>query len=103
LLYRIFSTSRKFSVTVRTLKRVIVKDSQGRVCNGVSGQVLYSSPIMAEAKALLTAVEFAEDFGLRTIIKSDCLTLILALNGRMEVWPWQCYAWLGRMRDILAR
>ncbi|CAN0824796.1 hypothetical protein LINGRAPRIM_LOCUS1813, partial [Linum grandiflorum] len=74
---------------------VIIKDSQGRVCNGVSGQVLCSSPIMAEAKALLTTVEFAEDSGLRTIIKSDCLTLILALNGSMEVWPWQCYAWLG--------
>ncbi|CAN0892669.1 hypothetical protein LINGRAHAP2_LOCUS17687, partial [Linum grandiflorum] len=66
---------------------VIVQDSQERVCNDVSDQLLCSSPIMTEAKALLvTTMEFAEDSALRTIIKSDCLTLIQPLNGRMEIW-----------------
>ncbi|CAN0921717.1 hypothetical protein LINGRAHAP2_LOCUS32728 [Linum grandiflorum] len=47
---------------------------------------------MEEVKALLTLVEFAKDSDLRTIIKSNCLTLIQILKGRMEIRPWYCYA-----------
>ncbi|CAN0924753.1 hypothetical protein LINGRAHAP2_LOCUS34369 [Linum grandiflorum] len=81
---------------------VIIKDSHERVCNGSKGQFPCSSPFMAEVMALLKAIEFEKDSGLRTIIKSDCLTLIRALIGREEMRPCQCYALIGRMRAILS-
>ncbi|CAN1745341.1 hypothetical protein LINPERHAP1_LOCUS2413 [Linum perenne] len=58
---------------------------------------------MAEAKALLYAISLGESSGHPTIIKSDCLNLVMALRDFRIAWPWDCAAWLSTMRNTLNR
>ncbi|CAN1219845.1 hypothetical protein LINPERPRIM_LOCUS1721 [Linum perenne] len=32
-------------------------------------------------------------------ILSDCQELILAINGPKHRWPWECFGFLGRIKD----
>ncbi|CAI0464219.1 unnamed protein product, partial [Linum tenue] len=64
---------------------------------------LCSSPLEAEAKALLEALSLACHLSVPCWIRSDCLPLVLALSAPHESWPWRISAWLGIMVDLLAR
>ncbi|CAN1238542.1 hypothetical protein LINGRAPRIM_LOCUS2133 [Linum grandiflorum] len=68
---------------------------------GKAGKLVCSSALVAEAKALLEGLRLAELSSHRTCIFTDSLTLVLALKGDKDAWPWQCYAWLLLMKDIL--
>ncbi|CAN1179513.1 hypothetical protein LINPERHAP2_LOCUS34238 [Linum perenne] len=80
---------------------IIIKDSHGRIIDGNSGTLVCSFPIVAEAKALHTAIGQAVATGLPTVIKTDCLNLVDALRRDPTVWPWQCSAWLHLMSQML--
>ncbi|CAN1136386.1 hypothetical protein LINPERPRIM_LOCUS21075, partial [Linum perenne] len=60
-----------------------------------------AAPIVAEARALLTAIELAAELGGETCVKTDCLSLVDALRNNPSNWPWQCTAWIHRMSNIL--
>ncbi|CAN1761157.1 Transposon TX1 uncharacterized 149 kDa protein [Linum perenne] len=80
---------------------VIIKNTHGQVTDGKAGMTECSSALVAEAKALLVALRVAETLNGHSRIKSDCLTLIDALRHDITSWPWECYAWLLIMKDIL--
>ncbi|CAN1189143.1 hypothetical protein LINPERHAP2_LOCUS39718 [Linum perenne] len=82
---------------------VIIKDSHGRFVNGCAGAFPASSPIVAEARAMLEAVRLAVVSGQPSRIKSDCLTLVDALRHPNSSWPWQCNVWLLLIQDLLQR
>ncbi|CAN1752979.1 hypothetical protein LINPERHAP1_LOCUS4961, partial [Linum perenne] len=60
-----------------------------------------SSSIVVEAKALLEALSIAATSRDPTIVKSDCLNLVVALRDFRIAWPWECSAWLLSMKRIL--
>ncbi|CAN1187390.1 hypothetical protein LINPERPRIM_LOCUS31821, partial [Linum perenne] len=61
------------------------------------------APIVAEDKALHTAICHAATSGLQTVVKSDCLNLVEALRKNLMDWSWQCSAWLQLMSETLVR
>ncbi|CAN1144760.1 hypothetical protein LINPERHAP2_LOCUS14283, partial [Linum perenne] len=61
-----------------------------------------SSPIVAEAKVILVAIQIAVALEGPTIIKSDCLNLLSMLRDFRIVWPWECATWLGTMKQALS-
>ncbi|CAN1817234.1 hypothetical protein LINPERHAP1_LOCUS27993, partial [Linum perenne] len=60
-----------------------------------------SSPIVAEARAILEAVSWASTTHSRCSILSDCLTLVSSLSGPKHRWPWECYETLGSISCLL--
>ncbi|CAN1833195.1 Putative ribonuclease H protein At1g65750 [Linum perenne] len=80
---------------------VVVINSHGQVIGGKAGSLSCSSSIVAEAKAILVAIQTAVALEGPTIIKSDCLDLVSALRDFRIAWPWECAAWLGIMKQAL--
>ncbi|CAN1176032.1 hypothetical protein LINPERHAP2_LOCUS32296 [Linum perenne] len=80
---------------------IIIKDFHGRIIDGYSGTIGCSSPIVVEAKALLTAINLAVTSGYPTVVESDCLNLVDALRRNKSTWPWQCSTWLQLMTNLL--
>ncbi|CAN1806173.1 hypothetical protein LINPERHAP1_LOCUS24582 [Linum perenne] len=60
---------------------VVVTSSMGQICDGRAGNFVCSSPIVAEAKALLEAVSYAARSPHQCMVFSDCLTLINCLHS----------------------
>ncbi|CAN1188801.1 hypothetical protein LINPERHAP2_LOCUS39547 [Linum perenne] len=80
---------------------VIVRDSHGEVVDGYAGTLSCSSPLVAEARALLEATRRAATIPGTSCIKTDCLTLVNALRKGPTIWPWECAAWLHIMDELL--
>ncbi|CAN1152069.1 Putative ribonuclease H protein At1g65750 [Linum perenne] len=80
---------------------VIVRNPHGQVIDGKAGKLLCSSALVAEAKAVLEALRLAERSNIQSYVRSDSLVIVNALRGEKERWPWQCYAWLLIMKNIL--
>ncbi|CAN1127224.1 hypothetical protein LINPERHAP2_LOCUS3898 [Linum perenne] len=78
-----------------------MKDHHGAVVAGYAGNLVCSSPIVAEAKALLFGIRLAVQSGEETTVKADCLDLVDALRKSSSAWPWQCAAWLHIMSRTL--
>ncbi|CAN1807894.1 hypothetical protein LINPERHAP1_LOCUS25215, partial [Linum perenne] len=60
-----------------------------------------SSPIVAEACAILEVVFYASSSPLSCSVFSDCKTLTSCLSRPMHWWPCECYSYLGSIRAIL--
>ncbi|CAN0846889.1 Putative ribonuclease H protein At1g65750 [Linum grandiflorum] len=69
-----------------------VMDVHGTVYDGRVGPAYVSSPMAAETRAILEAIEYAKHHGGQSTIFSDCLTLVDILNDRTKPWPWDCYS-----------
>ncbi|CAN1132521.1 hypothetical protein LINPERHAP2_LOCUS7081, partial [Linum perenne] len=80
---------------------IVIKVPDGAVVVEYAGTLICSSPIVAEAKALLFGTNMAIASGEETIVKSDCLELVDALRKPPFSWPWLCAAWLYRMKIML--
>ncbi|CAN1174006.1 hypothetical protein LINPERHAP2_LOCUS31024 [Linum perenne] len=80
---------------------VVVINAHGHVIDGVAGTLLCSSSIVAEAKAILVAIQAAVSYDGPSVIKSDCLNLVSALRDFRIAWPWECATWLFLMRQTL--
>ncbi|CAN1178011.1 hypothetical protein LINPERHAP2_LOCUS33437 [Linum perenne] len=76
-------------------------DNEGRVVDGRARSFFCGAPICAEATALLAAVELAMRYNVRTVIMSDCLTLIKALEDQPDQWPWEVAAVLASISHLL--
>ncbi|CAN1120446.1 hypothetical protein LINPERHAP2_LOCUS200 [Linum perenne] len=81
---------------------IVIRDSHGAVVAGYAGTLVCSSPIVAEAKALLLGISTASASDEETIVKTDCLELVDALRKPSSAWPWQCAAWIHTMSRMLA-
>ncbi|CAN1137545.1 hypothetical protein LINPERHAP2_LOCUS10138 [Linum perenne] len=68
---------------------VIMYDSVGRLLDGRLRSFFCGAAICAEAWALLAVVELAASYGERTLIFSDCQTLMKALMDQLDQWPWE--------------
>ncbi|CAN1762004.1 hypothetical protein LINPERHAP1_LOCUS8157 [Linum perenne] len=80
---------------------IVIKNAVGQVVDGRAGRFLCSSPIVAEARALLEAVTFASTSVSRCDIFSDCITLVTNIKTQKHKWPWECYGLLGGIVEIL--
>ncbi|CAN1130941.1 hypothetical protein LINPERHAP2_LOCUS6125 [Linum perenne] len=66
---------------------IIIKDPHGVVVAGYEGTLVCSSPIVAEAQALLLSIRMAVGSGEETSVKTDCLDLVSALKNSSASWP----------------
>ncbi|CAN0892760.1 hypothetical protein LINGRAHAP2_LOCUS17753, partial [Linum grandiflorum] len=73
-----------------------------QVIDGKVGTFYCSTPIVAEARALNEASIAGNASGKPCRIFSDCLQMIVAINGPKHRWPWQCHAVLECI-DLLKR
>ncbi|CAL1398685.1 unnamed protein product [Linum trigynum] len=80
---------------------VVVVNHHGQVCDGRAETLLCSTPIEAEAKALLEGLKLAQEYGSECTVQSDCQMLVNALNHNQSRWPWRCAAWINSMVTIL--
>ncbi|CAN1266793.1 hypothetical protein LINPERPRIM_LOCUS12662 [Linum perenne] len=80
---------------------VTLSNTAGQITDGRAGTLYCSSPIVAEAAAIHEAAKMAKDYPGNVKILSDCLQLVIAINGNRQRWPWQCYSHLGGIAAIL--
>ncbi|CAI0429846.1 unnamed protein product [Linum tenue] len=80
---------------------IVITNAHGQICDGRAGRVICSSPIEAEAHALLEACSLAKLDSSSTIIFSNCKSLVDALSGEPSSWPWRCFAHLSSIVHIL--
>ncbi|CAL1404087.1 unnamed protein product [Linum trigynum] len=80
---------------------VVVVNHHGQVSDGRAENILCSTPMEAEAKALLEGIKLAQEYGSVCTVQSDCQMLVKALNHNQSRWPWRCAAWIRTMVNIL--
>ncbi|CAL1376403.1 unnamed protein product [Linum trigynum] len=80
---------------------VVAVNHHGQVCDGGAETLLCSTPIEAEARALLKGLKLAQEYGSECIVQSDCQVLVKDLGKGKSRWPWRCAAWMGSMINIL--
>ncbi|CAL1384323.1 unnamed protein product [Linum trigynum] len=80
---------------------IAIANSHGQVIDGKAERFFCSSPIQAEAVAILNAVILAALDPVPTCVRSDCQRLTIALTQDPSLWPWQCRATLARIVSIL--
>ncbi|CAN1132965.1 hypothetical protein LINPERPRIM_LOCUS30393, partial [Linum perenne] len=76
-------------------------NAEGRVVDGRVRSFVCREPISAEAMALKAAADLAASYGRRTIVVSDCQTLIEALKDQLDQWPWKVAAILASITQTL--
>ncbi|CAN1165788.1 Transposon TX1 uncharacterized 149 kDa protein [Linum perenne] len=80
---------------------VVCIDHHGQILDGKADRFLCSSALVAEAKALLEAIRMATNSRAHSMIHSDSQLLVKALQEPKEKWPWQCFAWISQMKEML--
>ncbi|CAL1414974.1 unnamed protein product [Linum trigynum] len=80
---------------------IAIANSHGQVIDGKAERFFCSSPLQAEAFAILNAVIWAAQDPVPTCVRSDCQRLTNALRQDPSLWPWQCRASLARVVSIL--
>ncbi|CAL1399572.1 unnamed protein product [Linum trigynum] len=80
---------------------VVVTNAHGQVCDGVAEPLHCFSPIEAEAKALWKGTLLATILHGPCLVRSDCLTLISAVQGHQKPWPGRAAAWIGCIKKAL--
>ncbi|CAL1397336.1 unnamed protein product [Linum trigynum] len=80
---------------------VVVVNHHGQVCDGRAENLLCSTPIEAETKALLEGVKLAQEYGSECTVHSDCQVLVKAVDNDRSRWPWRCAAWISSIVSIL--
>ncbi|CAL1408918.1 unnamed protein product [Linum trigynum] len=71
------------------------------MCDGKAGRILCSSPIEAEALAILAACQVAADDHVPSTILSDSKVLVDDVQSDPSLWPWRCFAPLNSITKIL--
>ncbi|CAL1354696.1 unnamed protein product [Linum trigynum] len=79
---------------------VIITNDHGQVVDGKVEPMHCFSPIEAEVKALLKGALVAVDLHAPCLVRSDCLTLVKAIQVQSCLWSWRAAAWLGRILQI---
>ncbi|CAL1390749.1 unnamed protein product [Linum trigynum] len=79
-----------------------VTNNHGQVCDGRVESLHCFSPLEAEAKALWLGSRLAVELSSPCIVLTDCLSLVKALRGQFQSWPWRAAAWLGRIKVLTA-
>ncbi|PON82128.1 Ribonuclease H-like domain containing protein [Trema orientale] len=86
--------------TTEAAGAAVVRDHLGRILAMKTELFHNPEPVLAEANAMLLALQFARDnYWSSVVIESDCLILVNGWNGSSEV-PWQSDHIFLRMRDI---
>ncbi|CAN1312478.1 hypothetical protein LINPERPRIM_LOCUS28651 [Linum perenne] len=80
---------------------LVIVNTSGNICDGRAGTMICSSPIVAEARAMLEAVALASTYPASSTVFSDCLNLVSCLKGPPCLWPWECYGLLDRITSAL--
>ncbi|CAL1371706.1 unnamed protein product [Linum trigynum] len=81
--------------------RVVITISNGQICDGRARKVICSSPIEAEACAILEACRLAAEDTCPATILSDSKVMVDAINEDPSCCPWRCYALLAHIKDFL--
>ncbi|GLT34775.1 hypothetical protein SLA2020_092720 [Shorea laevis] len=69
---------------------LVARDASGDICFGKTWSCMASTPLMAEAAAILKAVKLVEDMGLQEVIfESDNQTLISCIQQPTKPVPWE--------------
>ncbi|CAN1168566.1 hypothetical protein LINPERHAP2_LOCUS27882, partial [Linum perenne] len=71
---------------------VIVSDSNGHNIDGRAGSFFCRTPSVAEAFAVLNAVNMAQNMNTQVLIKSDCREVTEALSRPLDECPWEIVA-----------
>ncbi|CAN0922099.1 hypothetical protein LINGRAHAP2_LOCUS32921, partial [Linum grandiflorum] len=69
---------------------LFISNTDGHITDGRAGSFLCNSAIVAEATALLHSMNQAASSGIPTIIKTDCLAIVTAINSPKHRWTWSC-------------
>ncbi|CAL1373520.1 unnamed protein product [Linum trigynum] len=80
---------------------VVIKNPLGQVVDGFAGTLFCSAAIVAEAKAILIAMQHVVSVGISATIYSDCKVLVDTILNTSKAGPWQVRAWIQWMRQIL--
>ncbi|CAN0858069.1 hypothetical protein LINGRAHAP2_LOCUS7063 [Linum grandiflorum] len=78
-------------------------NSNGIPVDGRAGSTFCRAPFVAEAAALLAAVQLAGNTTHPTLILSDCSPLIASLNVAPHLWPWEGASLIAAITDLLSR
>ncbi|CAN1166445.1 hypothetical protein LINPERPRIM_LOCUS34267 [Linum perenne] len=78
-------------------------DSEGQVVDGKATTTFCRAAIIAEADAVLQAVEMVESESDTCVIISDCKTLVEAINSNPQSWPWECASTIAAIRERMDR
>ncbi|CAL1373914.1 unnamed protein product [Linum trigynum] len=98
---RIFCDGSFDHMTQEAAFGVVITNSNGQICDGKAGRISCSSPIEAEAHAILEVCHCALENPSPSVIMSDGKIRVDALNGEPADWPWRCYAALSSISRIL--
>ncbi|CAN1818491.1 hypothetical protein LINPERHAP1_LOCUS28393 [Linum perenne] len=80
---------------------VVMMNTAGDAQDGRAGRFICSTPIVAEARALLEAVSLASSYRGPCMVFSDCLILVNCLKTSPNRWPWECFRLLDCVSKIL--
>ncbi|CAN1269326.1 LINE-1 retrotransposable element ORF2 protein [Linum perenne] len=80
---------------------VIAFDSEGHAFDGRAGSLFCRTPSVAEAYAVLAAVQMAKEMGREVQIMSDCIEVTNAVQCPQEDWPWEIGAIIADITIIL--
>ncbi|CAN1170982.1 hypothetical protein LINPERHAP2_LOCUS29301, partial [Linum perenne] len=80
---------------------VIVFDSEGHAIDGRAGQLFCRTPSVAEAYAVLTAVQVARDMNMQVVVKTDCLEVVQAMKAPRDERPWEIAAVIANIDAII--
>ncbi|CAN1135840.1 hypothetical protein LINPERHAP2_LOCUS42260 [Linum perenne] len=75
-------------------------NSEGQVVDGRADTLFCRAAIVAEAKAILTAVEMVRTETDICVIISDCKALVDAIHSPPPRWPWECHSIIAAIREI---
>ncbi|CAL1393321.1 unnamed protein product [Linum trigynum] len=89
-----------FSESQEAAFGIVVTNCHGQVCDGKAETMQCFSPLEAEAKALWEGTRLAASLSTSCRIVSDCLTLIKALAGSKEIWPWRAAVWINHIKRL---
>ncbi|CAN1129854.1 Putative ribonuclease H protein At1g65750 [Linum perenne] len=76
---------------------VVMTNCHGQVCDGRIGTFFCSSAMVAEAKAILEAINLGSSRQVTTLVLSDNSTLVNILNCTTSPWPWECHNIIAQM------
>ncbi|CAN1162854.1 hypothetical protein LINPERHAP2_LOCUS24702 [Linum perenne] len=80
---------------------IILFDSEGHTIDGRAGSLFCRTPSVAEAVAVLMAVQLANDTGGHVRVLSDCVEVVNAIKAPPDDWPWEIGAIIADIMTIL--
>ncbi|PON54002.1 Ribonuclease H-like domain containing protein [Trema orientale] len=82
----------------------IARDSNGITVAAIAEKWACNHPLVAESKAILLALSFAQTKGWESVIvESDCKEVVESISGEEDDMPWMCADTIVPTRQLLAR